>query len=39
MRARDAVGVFVAAFGDGGHVAARVGVHRAGVAALHHLIQ
>ena len=37
VRAGDAVGVLVAAFGDGGDVAAGIGVHRAGVLALHHL--
>ena len=36
MRAGDPVGVLVAAFRDGGDVAACIGVDRAGVAALHH---
>ena len=37
VRAGDPVGVLVAAFGDGRDVAAGIGVHRAGMPALHHL--
>ena len=37
VRAGDPVGVLVAAFRDGRDIAAGIGVHRAGMAALHHL--